>query len=403
MKKKSVLLAAVFCTVFYTVGCGLKNPYSEHDKKCKFNCDNSNANNNNADTPRNHPRTTATQPTNSTYWLNIFSSSNVVPIIDGTPASDASFMTIIKTNPFTATKSFAGVGTILSRFRADIDFAKQMNSGTVANTPEDVRTCITNAFNAPWVPNDGTTVDFGKCIPLNHEMFTSNAQTSDGGILAYTEYEKTISFKSKLDFPQLATAFDLRNIIPFSTSSTGTPNNTNATNLEFNLSSLIVQTSKEILQKKIVGAVREWSFTSVGENSENPFKVEYNPTLQQVKLNGDIFFLQQSAYNPPPDNVFTGQKVEGNMIQITFQDFTITGSDVYPDAQLGYKNTASLGGSYLIAVNYAPKKANYRDHFIQVSGKNAPCKVDGFIVMIDENGNPIRSDAFPIDLCAAER
>jgi hypothetical protein len=114
--------------------------------------------------------------------------------------------------------------------------------------------------------------------------------------------------------------------------------------------------------------------------------------------------LQQSAYNPASDNAFTGQAVEGNKIQFSFQDFTITGSDVSPDAQMGFRSTAALGGSYLVSVNYAANKPKHPNYFIRIEGKNEPCTTSANVVMIDDNGDPVTTDTpFPIDLCATER
>jgi hypothetical protein len=379
--------------------CGIENPYAKHEKKCKANCQ---TNNSDPDSPRNHPRDTKAPSTDAQYWFNIFESSNVTPLIDDSEESDAAFMTIVRANPFTAEKSFSGVHSILTRFRSDIDFAKQVSSTTTSTTPEDVRNCIKNAFNSPWIANNGTTVNFGKCIPLNHDMFTANAKTSQGGLIVYTEYEKAVSFKTKNDLPQIASAYDLTSIVPFITPTAGSL--TSNVSLDFNLNTLILQTAKEVQQKKIVAAVREWSFASLGENSEKPFKMTYDAQSHKITLNGDMLIAQQSAYNPSSDSSFTGAAVEGNKIQISFQDFTITGDDVYPDTQLGFRKTASLGGSYLIAVNYHANKPKHRNYFIQVQGKNAPCSMDAYIVMVDTDGNPTSSDEpFAIDLCASER
>jgi hypothetical protein len=392
-------ITLLFLPLAAFTACGIENPYANHEKKCKVNCEDKNSE---PDSPRNHPRDTKAPSTDAQHWFNIFDSSNVAPIIDDSEESDAAFMAIVRANPFTAEKSFSGIQSILSRFRSDIDYAKQVSSTSDSKTPEDVRTCIKSAFYSPWIANIGTTIDFGKCIPLNHDMFTANAKTSQGGLIVYTEYEKAVSFKTKNDLPQVATAYDLTGIIPFTTPNAGSL--TNSVSLDFNLNTLILQTAKEIQQKKVVAAVREWSFASLGESSEKPFQIAYDAQSHKVTLNGDLLIAQQSAYNPSSDSAFTGAAVEGNKIQITFQDFSITGDDVYPDTQLGFRKTANLNGAYLVAVNYHNTKPKHRNYFIKIQGKNAPCSVDAHIVMVDSNGNPTSSDEpFTIDLCAAER
>jgi hypothetical protein len=378
-------------------GCGIKNPYAAQEKKCKFNCSSSNKD---VDSPRNHPRNTTQPSGNVSFWLDTFNSTNAVPLINGNEGSDAAFVSLIKTNPLVASKSLVSVGAILSHFRSDLEYAKTIENGSSSQS-DDVKTCLKNAFGTPWTQGSGTVVNFGKCIPLNHSMFTANNKTEDGGIIAYTEYEKAITVQSHSTLPTVATAFDLRNTPPFFLP--GSTSLTDDVSLSFHMSSIILQTAKEFQQKKLAGALREWSFAALGESAEQPFRIDYSASQSQLTLNGDAIFIQQTTLNPASDDSFQGQRSEGNFIQVSFEDFRLTGPQVLPDTNLGFSNSAILTGSYLVAVNYSKSKPGFRNHFVQVTGKGVACQADGFIIMTDEKGNPSKSDPFPIDLCATPR
>jgi hypothetical protein len=390
-------LILIFTTAMLA-SCGMENPYAAKDKKCKYNC--SNSNQEPQDSPRNHPRTTESPSTETAFWLNTFNTTNAIPLINGTASSDAKFISLIKTNPLISSNSLISIGALLARFRSDLEAAKVLESGGGTQS-EDVKACLKNAFSAPWIQGVGTNIDFGKCIPLNNSMFTANSKTDNGGVIAYTEYEKNVALKMRDTMPAITTALDLRNTPPFY--SLGSTSLTNDLSLSFYMSSIILQTAKEIQGNTLVGALREWSFASLGSSAENPFKIAYNSAQSQITLNGDVVFIEQTTLNPADDNSFSGQRSEGNFVQVSFQDFRLTGPQVQPNTNLGFSNSAILEGSYLVAVNYSTTKAGFRNHFVQVSGKGVACQADGFIVMTDNQGNPSKSDPFPIDLCAAAK
>lgn len=393
MTKLILVLAA---TLF--ASCGMENPYSAKEKKCKYNCGDSNQNP--EDSLRNHPRTTEPPSTETSFWLSTFNKTNAIPLINGSVTSDASFVSLIKTNPLVSSNSLISIGALLAHFRSDLEAAKVLESGG-GTQPEDVKSCLKKAFSTPWLQGVGTNIDFGKCIPLNSSIFTANNKTPDGGIIAYTEYEKNIALQVKDTVPAITTALDLRNIPPFLIP--GSTSLTNDFSFSFYLSSVILQTSKELQSNKLVGALREWSFASLGYSSDKPFKIDFNSTQNQITLNGDVVFIEQTTLNPADDKSFNGQRSEGNFIQVSFQDFRLTGPQVQPNTNLGFSNSAIIDGSYLIAVNYSTTKPGFRDHFVQVSGKGVVCQADGFIVMNGPDGNPSKSDPFPIDLCAAAK
>jgi hypothetical protein len=375
MTKPSLFLKALPLLAIPLAGCGFENPYEDGEEGCKFQCSKNKGGDSNktGKGERDHPRTTPTIPTDSTYWVNVITTNNIAGKLGSSSKAAEEFFNLISTSPLALSQGPTSITGLLGKIRTDFDsMASLANNGGALKEKES---CLLEKFKTPLVADGATSsviIDYGKCLPLN-----DLTQQTDSGAIAFTEFEAALQVSTNLGAGTLINGLDLPKVFPFNTALQSLTLG-GVSEAEFYLGKAIQQTSVDIVNKKVKDAFRDWAFFSLGANPDKPFRVAFDSIQHRLTLNGDMFSLSATTVNPTSADSFSGEASQGDYIQIRFKDFAMTSET--DGGTFAFNRDAILTGSYLVLVNGT---------LFELVGQNKKCELTATMRQVNQDPQPI--------------
>ncbi len=354
--------------------CGFENPYENTDEGCKTQCSkNKGKSDETKGEERNHPRDTATIPTDTAFWANVITSNDVAGKIGSSSKAAEELLNLISTSPLALSQGPTSITGLLGKIR--VDFESMISLAASGRTLEEKESCLLDKFKSPVVAgNTGSSVviDYGKCIPLN-----DLTEKTDTGAIAFTEFETALQVSTNLGAGALSTGLDLAKIFPFNTALQSLTLG-GVSEAEFYLGKAILQTSVDIVNRKVKDAYRDWAFFSMGTSPEKPFRVAFDSLQHRLTLNGSVYSFSATTLNPTSADSFRGEASQGDAIRIQFKDFAMTSET--DGGTFAFNRDALLTGSYLILVNGT---------LFELVGQNKKCELAATMQQTDQDPQAI--------------
>ncbi|MFZ9520274.1 MAG: hypothetical protein ACO3A4_07345 [Silvanigrellaceae bacterium] len=368
-------------------GCGILDVYKQHDKRCKAFCEDENS--------------TSAKPTpfnfDLSYWNQTTPRSQLDPNTELVP--------ILRSNPFKL------VANAMKTVSDDVAEAKRtIDSGSQSSQAA----CLKQIFTAPFARTDGNnagSIDYGKCVDIVklEERLNSSRNTAKDGKIKVIELDSALQFsvqgnlalKSGKDgLLDASSGLELSNVVPLrSVKSADLVDASQTQSLKFNMVRGSVQgTALEKVGSPTI-LKKSWGLLYVGLDERQPLQVDWNPQANQVRLNGSIATLSAAFQRPTSQTQWDGF---GYSREFIFTDFTVLGSTLELNDQLGWNEQASMQGSYFLRVNGDLIEAGgQQSKLFQMKALGRPCVLDVGLVTGFQGETPQVEALGQISICAS--
>lgn len=382
----SLSLLASFSAAALLSGCGFLDAYAPREKRCKAFCENEKSSEDQK-TPFNFELT---------YWNQTTPRSQLDPATELTP--------LLKSNPFKL------VANALKTASDDLNEAKQ----TLANKSETAQaTCLKEVFTAPLKKSQTRSelsLDYGRCVDIAklQERLNANRNTAKDGKLKVIELDSALYVNSDGQLPLnngsdallgANTGLDLMSVLPFRavrSSELTDPTQPHNFKLHFVRGSVqgtaIEKASSPTVLKK------SWGLLYAGLDANQPLQLEWDSGQNTLRLTGSVATLSAAFQRTTNQTQWDGF---GYSREFIFAGFTLSGSALELNSQLGWSEQVNMSGSYFLRVNGDLVDAggqNSRLFHMKASGR--PCTLDVGLVTGFQGETPVEQALGQISLCA---